>query len=117
LSFRGAPVSGGTSDETLQIGNSEKSISGTAVRNGNARALNAPMGAATAAAAAARNTVRRSSVVLSCLISLDIILTPFSIRSAQSHHRRGATTPRPGIFPVTISELGSIPASFQLSLR
>jgi hypothetical protein len=57
------------------------------------------MGAATAAAAAPRNKVRRSSDALSCLISLDIIFS--CLRSARSRRRRSAVTLRPGIFHVT----------------
>src|SRR5882672_11559157 len=72
FSFRGAPVSGVASEEVLQIGNSEKSMLGVAARNGKACAPNTPIGAANAAAAPARNSVRRSSNVLSCFSSLDI---------------------------------------------
>src|ERR1700730_9061777 len=71
FSFRGAPVSGGESDEVLQIGNCEKSMSGVAARNGKACAPNMPIGAANDAAAPARSIVRRSSNALS-FISLDI---------------------------------------------
>ena len=45
FSFRGAPVSAGASDEALQIGNSEKSMFGVALRNGKACAPNTPVGA------------------------------------------------------------------------
>src|ERR1700726_618266 len=71
FSLRGAPVSGGASDDALQIGNSEKSMFGVAARNGKACAPNTPIGAANAPAAPARNSVRRSSNALSCL-SFDI---------------------------------------------
>src|ERR1700730_4348189 len=94
FSFRGAPVSGAASDEVLQIGNSEKSIFGAAARNGNACAPNTPDGAANAAAAPARNNVRRSSNALSHFISLDIFFSCF--RAAWGPRRRNAMTLRPG---------------------
>src|SRR5258707_12477800 len=76
FSFRGAPVGGEPSEEVLQIGNCEKSMSGVAARNGKARAPNMPIGAANTAAAPARNNIRRLSNALSC-ISLDIFFSCF----------------------------------------
>src|ERR1700710_111220 len=73
-SLRGAPVSGGASDEALQIGNSEKSIADAAL-NGKACAPNTPIGAPSAAAAPARNKVRRSSSASSRFISFDILFS------------------------------------------
>src|SRR5882757_5270459 len=96
FSFRGAPVSGGASDDALQIGNSEKSMFGAAARNGKACAPNTPIGAANAAAAPARNKVRRSSNALSCFVSLVIILSCF--RAAWRRRRRNAMTLRPLLF-------------------
>jgi len=52
------------------------------------------MGAATAAAAAARNKVRRSSDALSCLISLDIILSCLSIGTEPPSAQRGDAAAR-----------------------
>ena len=62
------------SDAVLQIGNSEKSIAGVAARNGNACAPKTPSGAANAAAAPERNSVRRSSNACRAARSFDIIL-------------------------------------------
>src|SRR5258706_5409744 len=92
FSFRGAPVSGAASDEVLQIGNSEKSIFGVAERNGKACAPNTPDGAAKAAAAPARNNVRRSSNALSRFISLDIFFS--CCRAALCLRRPNANTLR-----------------------
>jgi hypothetical protein len=92
FSFRGAPVSGAASDAVLQIGNSEKSIFDVAARNGNACAPNTPIGAANAAAAPARNSVRRSSSALSCFFSLSTFSVPaflLSIGMAPPSAQRG----------------------------
>ena len=62
------------SDAVLQIGNSEKSITGATARNGNACAPKTPSGAATAAAAPERNSVRRSSNRLPRCSFSDIVL-------------------------------------------
>src|SRR3981189_373316 len=94
FSFRGAPVSGGASEEVLQIGNSEKSMFGAAARNGKACALNTPIGAANAAAAPARNNVRRSSNASSRFLSLDIFFSCF--RAAQHRRRRNTMASPPG---------------------
>src|ERR1700749_1195970 len=64
FSLRGAPVSGGASEEVLQSGNCEKSISGAIARGVNACAPMTPAGPANAAAIPARSTVRRSKAEL-----------------------------------------------------
>src|ERR1700733_14234832 len=113
FSFLGAPVSGGASEAVLQIGNSEKSISGAAARSGKACAPSTPIGAAKAAAAPARNKVRRSSNARSFLVFLDIVLS--CIRAAQSR-RRSAITLRPALFHTGVLLNRFNPARLRLSL-
>src|SRR5260370_26379898 len=98
FSLLGAPVSGSASDEALQIGNSEKSMIGVAARNGTACAPNTPIGAANAAAAPERNSVRRSSNLLCRSIFLDIFFSCF--RAAQGRHRCNAMTLPPGVLHI-----------------
>src|ERR1700733_10616392 len=95
LSFLGVPVSGGASEEVLQIGNSEKSILGASAWNGKACAPSMPIGAANAAAAPARNKVRRSSNARRIFAFLVIIL---SCNRAARSRRRSAITLRPMLF-------------------
>jgi hypothetical protein len=66
---------------------------GATVRNGNACALNTPIGAANAAAAPARNNVRRSSNALFRLLCPDIHLSWFlSGTKPPSAQRNAAAT-------------------------
>jgi hypothetical protein len=58
--------------------------------------------------------VRRSSETLSCLLCFDIFVSGFERTGRRSGN---AMTLQPGMFPMTISEFGSIPARFQISLR
>src|ERR1700688_119888 len=115
FSFRGAPVSGGASDEVLQIGNSEKSMPGAGLRNGKACAPITPIGAASAAAAPLRNKVRRSSNALAGFSSFDIFFSCFL--AAQGRHRRNSMTLRPVTFHMGINEFGSLSAGFQIPPR
>src|SRR6266542_4216289 len=87
FNLRGAPITGGASDAVLQIGNSEKSIAGVAVRNGSACAPKTPRGAASAAAAPERNSVRRSSTCLPGCFSFDILV----LLMPQARYRARAT--------------------------